>query len=80
MTIPHLKTEQQIENAFRYHRPPAEAQEQMKELRQQFLELAKEINVLVPEGREKSLALTNLEQAQFWSNAGITRQHPVTND
>jgi hypothetical protein len=28
----------------------------------------------VPEGREKSLALTRLEEALFWSNAGIARE------
>ena len=29
---------------------------------------------LVPDGRERALALTNLEQAMFWANAAIARQ------
>jgi hypothetical protein len=37
-------------------------------------ELARELSFVVPEGRELSLALTNLEQAMFWANAGIARQ------
>jgi hypothetical protein len=74
------KIAEQIENAFRYHRPIQDAQKVMKELRAQFRDLAHVINEVVPDGHEKALALTNLEQAQFWSNAGITRSYPVTDD
>jgi hypothetical protein len=31
------------------------------------------INDLCPESREKSLAITNLEQAVMWANAAIAR-------
>lgn len=30
------------------------------------------INELVPDGREKSLAMTKLEESLFWSNRGIS--------
>jgi hypothetical protein len=33
------------------------------------------INVVCPEGREKSLAVTNIEKAVFWANAAIARQY-----
>ena len=36
-------------------------------------DLAHLLNDLLPEGREKSLALTNLEQTMFWANAAIAR-------
>jgi hypothetical protein len=51
---------QDLENRFRYHPP--------------VYSLAKVLNDVLPEGREKSLAMTNLEQVMFWANASIARQ------
>lgn len=31
------------------------------------------IRETVPEGREQALALTKLEEAMFWANAGVAR-------
>lgn len=38
--------------------------------------LAHGLNDVLPEGREKSLAITNLEQVMFWSDAALSRQPP----
>lgn len=38
-----------------------------------FLDAAHALFTLVPEGREKSLMMTNLEQASMWAKAGIAR-------
>lgn len=62
-----------LENRFTYHPPKDGQPEKYQELRDQALELSLMINALVPEGREKSLAITNLEQAIMWANAGIAR-------
>lgn len=35
--------------------------------------LAMRIEAVVPESRERSLALTKLEEVVFWANAGIAR-------
>jgi hypothetical protein len=62
-----------LKNRFTYHAPKGDQQERYVALRDQALELAKSIVRSVPPGRERALALTNLEQAIFWANAGIAR-------
>lgn len=37
--------------------------------------LAELINALCPEGREKTIAVTKLEEVMFWANASIARSH-----
>ena len=49
--------------------------ERMDLIRGKCLELAKLIEEVVPEGREKNLALTKSEEAMFWANSGIARKH-----
>lgn len=58
---------------FTYH-PPKEGQaEKYTEIRSHAHDLALRINKLVPDSREKSLAITSLEEAVMWANAGIAR-------
>lgn len=44
-----------------------------EECRDAAIDAAAIIIRMVPEGRERSLALTNLEQALMWARAGIAR-------
>lgn len=62
-----------IENDFAYHAADSVGRCRMDGIRVEAHDLAELIVSLVPEGREQSLALTNLEQAMFWANAGIAR-------
>lgn len=64
---------EQIENNFSYHAPKPGQQEIYQEIRDQAKELAYLIDQKAPGSREKSLAMTNLEQAVFWANAAIAR-------
>ena len=64
---------EQFENNFRYHSPKKGQPERYQLIRDKAKELSYLIDGNVPNSREKSLAITNLEQAVFWANAGIAR-------
>lgn len=62
-----------IEKNFTYH-PPKEGQpEKYTAIRDKAKDLALMVDDLVPDSREKSLALTKLEETVMWANAGIAR-------
>jgi hypothetical protein len=63
-----------LENNFTYHPPSNTAAESYKNLRDQAKLLAYRFKDLVPDGRERLLAMTKLEEAIFWANAGIARK------
>lgn len=62
-----------IENNFSYHAPKEGQPAKYEDIRNKAKELAYLIDEAVPNSREKSLAMTNLEQSVFWANAGIAR-------
>jgi len=68
-----LNTE--IGHRFAYH--PANTPERVRAhegVRDLTGSLATYFAAHLPEGREKALALTKLEEAMFWANAAIARQ------
>lgn len=64
---------QQIENNFKYHEPKEGQPEKYTAIREKAKELAYLLDAECPNSREKSLAMTNLEQAVLWANAAIAR-------
>ena len=62
-----------IENAFTYHHPKEGQPEKYEALRSKAKELACLIDELCPDSREKSLAMTKLEEASMWANASVAR-------
>jgi hypothetical protein len=60
-----------IENTFTYHAPHGDQAERYMAMRVVAKHLAYLIDGSCPESREKSLALTNLQQAVMWANASI---------
>lgn len=65
-----------IENRFAFH--PATNEEKRNDhssIRNACRELADFLNEKMPEGREKSIAITKLEEVMFWGNAGIARDN-----
>lgn len=64
-------TIEQIKDIFTYHRPFGDQPKKYEQLRDEAKILAILIQELCPESREKSLAITNLQQAIMWANASI---------
>lgn len=59
---------------FDYHKPSSEHIIRMHEIvREMHRQLAKFIDESIVESREKSLALTKIEESMFWSNAAVAR-------
>lgn len=68
-----VKIDPKIESAFIYHAPKNDQQKRYVELREKAKEFAYLIESCCPLSREKSLALTNLENSVMWANASIAR-------
>ncbi len=63
-----------IANRFQYHPADSDARKNAHEgVRIDCRTLADQLNDVLPEGREKALAMTKLEEVMFWANAAIAR-------
>lgn len=58
---------------FTYHPPKDGQPERYNDLRDAARGLADLVNNMCPDSREKSLALTKLEESIMWANASIAR-------
>jgi hypothetical protein len=63
----------EIENNYTYHAPKSNQTAIYINIREKAKELAYMIDELCPESRERSLAMTKLEEAVMWANAAIAR-------
>lgn len=62
-----------ITNRFTYHAPDEARAEKHHKIRGSLQNIALYIDSQVPNSREKSLAITKLEEAMFWANAALAR-------
>jgi hypothetical protein len=67
----------EIQDRFRYHAPSVEGVARHTELSEAFASLAVLVDDVCPDGREKSLVLTKLEEGKFWASAAVARD-PAT--
>lgn len=64
----------ELRHRFTYHAPRDELVTMAHDqVRQSCFQLARGLWTLLPEGRERSLVMTKLEEAAFWANAAIAR-------
>lgn len=68
-----LTSNPQIENNFKYHAPKEGQVDKYTDIRDVAKSFALIIDELCPNSREKSLAITKLEEAVMWANASIAR-------
>ena len=61
----------ELENRFGYHAANSTTIPLHEQVRTRFYELAIWMNDMLPEGREKSLAFTALQEAAMWSNGAV---------
>lgn len=70
-----FNTAKDLAKRFEYHPPKTQtAIEMHQDVRSECLSIALSFNQTLPEGREKALAITKLEEAMFWANASIARE------
>ncbi|WP_274362746.1 DUF7681 family protein [Paenibacillus thermotolerans] len=62
-----------IENNFQYHAPKEGQPAKYDAIRSLAKGLAVAFDDMCPNSREKSLAMTKLEEAVMWANAAIAR-------
>jgi len=65
----------ELEKRFSSYTPEERSINDMKIIRKEALKLAQKFNIMIPDCREKSSALTKLEEFVFHANAGISRSY-----
>lgn len=68
-----MLTEQEIENRFAYHLPSDVGTTTHLTISEILTATAKAINSICPDGREKAVVFTKLEEAQAWASAAVAR-------
>lgn len=66
-------TDEELAHRFTYHAPGPTARMVHDAVRASMRDIAEEYNEKLPEGREKALFFTKLEEASFWAHAAIAR-------
>jgi hypothetical protein len=67
-------TDDELQARFTYHAPKDGQPERYQRIRDAGRQLAVLLDAECPESREKSLAVTKLEEAVMWANAAIARR------
>lgn len=75
---------EEIEHRFGFHKATTEGDNatlpRHRELRLKYREFAEMLDEVLPEGRAKSVAMTELENASMWSHKSIAEQAPAVTE
>lgn len=75
---------QEIEHRFGFHKATVEGDNatlpKHRDMRLNFRSFAELLDELLPDGREKSLAFTALQEASMWTHCAIAMQAPVIDE
>jgi hypothetical protein len=69
-----------IRNRFGYHKPVNDNIARHRMGREMFQDFAKMLDHLLPEGRAKAIAFTELEKCSMWSHKAIAELSPVVDE
>jgi hypothetical protein len=67
--------QEDIKNRFTYHKPDNDKIVLHERIRRYGFDLSTYLNEVLPDGREKSLAVTKIEEAIMWANASLARSN-----
>ena len=75
---------QEIENRFGFHKGTIEGPNATapvhRDVRRLFVELAEHLDHLLPAGRAKAVAFTELETASMWTHKAIAENAPLVTE
>lgn len=75
---------QQIEHRFGFHKATIEGENatlpKHRDTRLKFREFAEWLDEVLPEGRAKSVAFTELENASMWAHKSIAETAPLVDE
>ncbi|GAB4287300.1 MAG: hypothetical protein Kow0098_03640 [Ignavibacteriaceae bacterium] len=77
LTDPEDVSLAELDKRFDYHAPAPGQPEKYITVRATLKETAQIIVSACPESRERSIAITKLEEAMYWANAAIARHYDV---
>jgi hypothetical protein len=67
----------EIRNRFGYHQGTSVTGPQHERLREAYIAFGEFLDEVLPDGRAKSTAFTNLQQSSMWANFGVAEQAPL---
>lgn len=75
---------EEIEHRFGFHKATIEGTEatlpKHRDMRLLYREFAEKLDEILPPGRAKSVAFTNLEDASMWSHKAVAETAPVVTE